>query len=546
MSQAAYSTASMKPDYETRGLGKAFIDVDRETQSAGPAYAAPAAVQEAKSVAMVDSDSTYSSDQSSTSQLKRSPFEETESYDELRRLGHGGNGNCFLLKRQRDSVLRVCKVCRSKPEHISRTPVEAYILQKLLPPYERIVHMHELIMTPHTIQIYLDYYDGGDLGQFMDKVFKDGMRLEENFVWHCYQQLCEALAYIHTGYKALSQKYETPLWGDSWTPIIHGDIKPMNIFVKLSTRNCFPELVLGDFGNSQIRPGRYLIGTLPWQPPEVPEYSVQSDVWGAGAIVHAMCHGGRPPMRPLPSYCTRTRSALKEWELMPVARQCTPLGREYSSELNSCLRFNMEWRPNDRPSSNELLLWVNGYVEDRYRWFSDWHTIACKASGSQTSNLDTPVPFSFFSDDSPMGDEQFSSAQSVLDSQGFGDKISKSLAEPLDEVANHLQLSLAHSPSQPEFDQKPNYLGSLPDCETYWFLDAQGQWYTKDQSTLTNQDEDLEPDDYQNNEPDHDAVSALPSPLIRAIVKTLFRAILNILLWLLLWPFWFYRERLAD
>ncbi len=41
--------------------------------------------------------STYD-DVHSIQKLKRSRFDEIDSYEELQPLGHGGNGNCFLLK----------------------------------------------------------------------------------------------------------------------------------------------------------------------------------------------------------------------------------------------------------------------------------------------------------------------------------------------------------------------------------------------------------------------------------------------------------------
>ena len=529
---AAYFTASMMPNYEIRDPEKAFLDKKPENNSTLPDYVTPLAVQEGKPACP---DQSSSADSPSVSQLQRSQFNETECYNELCRLGNGGNGNCFLLQRRSDNVLRVCKVIHSKPKYKNLRPNEAEILQRILPPHERIVRMHELIVTAYTAEMYFDYYDGGDLDQLMNQYFKKRMMLEENFVWHCYQQLSEALAYIHTGYNALSEEYKAPPpWSEAWTPIIHGDIKPLNIFIKLSPDGSFPSLVLGDFGNSQIRPGRSLLGTLPWMPPEVPEYSVQSDVWGVGAIIHALCHRGRPPMRPFPSDWTHTPANIEAWNLKPSTRTCMPLGPEYSLNLNKCLEINMQWKPADRPSSNELLDWVNDDVLDRYHYFCDRHTIGRKGPGSPISK-DLVLRSS---DSTLFGEEQSSFAQLELNSAGIRHvdqpQNVKNLAQSPDEPEPLQQIFRANRPPRPELDNQPRYLGSLPDRNPYRLQDVEGNWFTGDEPVQPNWDMDLQPDDYSKNELDHDAVSTISDLFVLRPDERIARAIEDTLLWLLL------------
>ena len=528
---AAYFKDLMAPDSEDYEAAEDFLDglLDKKPEeNRNPSdHVTPAAISD---VIMGSPDESSSTSSSPVSQLQRSPFKETECYQELCRLGNGGNGNCFLLSRRPDNALRVCKVIKSKPELKNKRPAEADILQRILPPHERIVHMHELIVTSYTAELYFDYYSGGDLDRLMYRHFEYNTTFDEAFVWHCYQQLSEALAYIHTGYDAVSKRYQTqPLSSGAWTPIIHGDIKPMNIFVNPFQYGSLPSLVLGDFGNSRIQPGRALIGTVPWLPPEVPAYSVQSDVWGIGAIIHALCHQGRPPMRPFPSNWPPTAANIKTWHLSPMARKCEPMGFEYSSTLDSCLKMNMQWKPADRPSSRELLGWVDHEIASR-RLYDEWYA---NSSDQQSKSYSTD---SFFSQSS--SDENMSDEESLLDpTQAFLD-FDETMVDPQHQdteedphtetqtsSSDQQLLFPANQPPFPQSANQPRYLGSLPDRNPYWLQDAQGNWFTGAEpvqpSTPTQDDEEMtpQPDDYVTQEPMHHPVSKPPSSVRHCFVR---------------------------
>lgn len=541
---AAFFTTSSTPNYHLQSPGKDLSDKESELGASLPDFDnAPLHVTPPMDPEV---SSSYSDDTPSTGsliirQLQRTEVKGMEGYEELGRLGHGGNGNCFLVRHRPKDVLRVCKVIQSKPENMGMRPLEARILQDILPPHERIVRMHELIVTPHTAELYFDFYAGRDLEQLTSYFFDRDMILTENFIWHCYQQLSEALAFIHTGHDATRQQVgalSSSSRNQKWTPIIHGDIKPLNIFVKLAPgANSFPSLVLGDFGNSRLQPGRALLGTVTWMPPEVPEYSVESDVWGMGAVIHALCHNGMPPTQQMPDYWSPTSTNLELWSLMTSTQEREPLRSEYDPLLNQLLEMNLRRQPADRPKSRVLFDWLSKQVSNLQTGHADWATIASlprtyfnvpctghRAANHQSPKYETQPSFLSSQYDSP---PQFDTSMSV-EPLLTADELPRELFPP-----NNPPAAL----NKPEVDQ-PRYPGSLPDRSPYWFQDFSGNWYTGTEPIQPEREEetDIQPDDYVNNEPTHNAVSTKTFPKLRKVVRVIGRIVKKTLWWILFLP----------
>lgn len=132
--------------------------------------------------------------------MRRSPFGEIYAYKQIRQIGKGGFGNCFLLERKIDKALRVCKVQYRAPcfEHggYEEEPLEVSILRDILPRHERILQLHEVIVQTHTVQLYYDYCAGGDLSNIIQRYNDQWLQIPDTFMWHAYLQLSEALAYI--------------------------------------------------------------------------------------------------------------------------------------------------------------------------------------------------------------------------------------------------------------------------------------------------------------------------------------------------------------
>ena len=288
--------------------------------------------------------------------LKRSRFDEVENYKQVGNVGSGGYGNCLLLQKRSNMTLRVCKI-QKRSKSVSN-PLEIEILRDILNDHPRIVRLHEVVTHTNTMQLYFDYYPGGDLFKLSFRYFEEWEAVPESFIWHAFLQLSEGLAYIHHGYDR--RQLCSPPPASEWQPIIHGDIKPENIFLGPPTpySHGYPSLVLGDFGLAAINEHNFP-GTWKWQPPELPVTSKKADVWALGAVIHSLAHEGRPPLRPRPE--GMENSNFYRW---PGARAPWSLLGKYSQELHDIvIHGTLEFNPNARYSSLEVLECVVVEVE---------------------------------------------------------------------------------------------------------------------------------------------------------------------------------------
>ncbi len=292
------------------------------------------------------------------SSMTRSRFGEAYSYRDLGQIGSGGFGNCFLLERSTDKALRVCKVQQRaycyKTEAYEDRPIEASILHDILPQHDRILRLHEVVFQTHTVQLYYDFYNRGDLHDLIENYRDQWQQIPEEFLWHAYRQISEGLAFIHHGY---DKRALCPPPAE-WNPIIHGDVKPKNIFLgppdsfsNDPLAREYPSIVLGDFGLADLHPSRRW-GTPIWQPPELPMLSKKSDVWGAGAVIHALAHEGKPPILDLPSFTSNM--TWEAWCENPDARQPIPFVPTYSPELQDCVLSALDFDPLRRLTSYQL------------------------------------------------------------------------------------------------------------------------------------------------------------------------------------------------
>ncbi len=290
--------------------------------------------------------------------LQRSRFDEKDSFEELDEVGAGSNGRCVLLKRKCDQALRVCKIAQRikvRENKYEDKPLEASILLDVLPKHDRILCLYDALVQPRTVQLYYEYYSHGDLYDLIQHHEKNMEFLPETFMWHAYLQLSEALAFLHTGY---DQRvcHSVPA---NWRPVIHGDLKPANIFLSppnVSSPNPlyreYPSLVIGDFGLATLieleKPG-----TLVYQPPEMPASTRKADVWALGSIMHKMAHY-EEPIAPFPSDLPDTHDNRMRWYWMPASRVPKPLDELYSLDLHDCVFETFTPDPRGRIDSLSL------------------------------------------------------------------------------------------------------------------------------------------------------------------------------------------------
>ena len=285
--------------------------------------------------------------------LNRSTSGEIDKLTSLRTLEMGGEAKIWLLQREKDKKLMVCKaIPHSQKPH--NPPHEVQILQDWLPHHERIIQLRDWISAPKSTQLYFDYFDGGDLFEFAYRYHRHRTQIPESFLWHIFLQLCEAVAFMHHGYDPHLLVDKQPR---KWQKIIHRDIKPANIFFRHSQdksgERLYPSLVLADFGMASLhKTNDYIIGTPEFQPPELPKASRKADVWAVGAIMHYLILGGYAPIASKPeSY----KFGFDDWCCEPIARQVWDLDGKCSPELALCVYGALREDSRKRWSSIRLL-----------------------------------------------------------------------------------------------------------------------------------------------------------------------------------------------
>ena len=189
-----------------------------------------------------------------------------ESFQKIRLIGKGNLGEVYLVKsliEKEEYALKELIVNNPNSEEIEK---EAKNLKNLDHP--NITNYKSIfISNSHNelLNIITEYADNGDFSKEIFKYKKKNKTFEENQLLDWIIQNSLALSYIH------SKK------------IIHGDIKPSNIFltknnsIKLGDFGIFKKIFNLDYNNLYIAPEII----------EKKEYSYEIDIWSLGVV---FCH----------------------------------------------------------------------------------------------------------------------------------------------------------------------------------------------------------------------------------------------------------------
>lgn len=176
-------------------------------------------------------------------------FPEGDGYLLVKRLSSGTQGEVQLVRSVKDDSLCARKRYRPSEEetalYIDGMPLEVRIstYTKALPKYR---FFNDLITWADYSETYgngscalvFKYINGGPINNFID-----GIEVPEAFIWHCINEVGQAIAYLHLGYEK-----GKPL-PENWNPIIHRDLDSCNILLDYpEDENEYPQPVLVDFG----------------------------------------------------------------------------------------------------------------------------------------------------------------------------------------------------------------------------------------------------------------------------------------------------------
>ena len=246
------------------------------------------------------------------------------------KIGTGTYGVVYKVTRKDSNqyyVLKQISLFGLPKDQIEEVKMEATILSKLNSNF--VVQYYESFEEKNFLNIIMEYCDGGDLGQLLDKRVKNNKRpFEEDFIWKIFIQICLGLGYIH------KQK------------ILHRDLKTLNIFLTHDYK-----VKIGDLGVAKILTNanfaKTFIGTPYYLSPELCEdkpYNEKSDVWALGVILYELCTFNHP-------FNAKSQAAL----IKKIAFGEYPPVEKYSNDIKKLVDFILIKDYTKRPSVKDIL-----------------------------------------------------------------------------------------------------------------------------------------------------------------------------------------------
>lgn len=193
----------------------------------------------------------------------RFDFSSNDKFEKVEDLAEGNEAQVSVMKAASTGKLFVVKhtkpVLLRRPEDKEyldsehrKYPNEARTAIRTLMPYKYIVQIFSVEPNPATpgrFFLWQEYCSGGDLyRQIQHWYTRKRSPVPEQFVLHVAVSIIIALAFIHHGLRSRDHGRYTQ--DDYHHGVIHGDLKPENIFLRWTDKPLggMPEVVIGDFG----------------------------------------------------------------------------------------------------------------------------------------------------------------------------------------------------------------------------------------------------------------------------------------------------------
>lgn len=182
----------------------------------------------------------------------------------IKKIGEGSFGSVYLVKHiksQDEYVLKKVITTSMSKEDLEDARMEFLIHKTLRSPY--IVKYQTHFTEKDCMCILLEYMNGGDLGQYLEK--QKGKLLAESTIWDFFIQTCLGIQYLHG------------------RRVLHRDLKTTNLFLDQSGK-----LKIGDLGVAKELKTNHtttIVGTPYYLSPELCEekpYNNKSDIWSLG------------------------------------------------------------------------------------------------------------------------------------------------------------------------------------------------------------------------------------------------------------------------
>ena len=212
--------------------------------------------------------------------------------------------------------------------------------------------------TPLSISgsLYIEQCEYGSLHDLLDHSLSMSCTLDESSNWNIFKQLIDILGYLRYGIRSIVEDCDLRNRVEGWRIVVHRDIKPENILLQRDASTGKPQLKLADFGcvsQRDMKPGhkqRIRTGDLSWCPPEIPNTGPYTDIYMAGAVIQM---------------CSLMDGPAVVYILYGLERRCRGASDIYSDDLDSLLRYAMQYDWRKRPSVCELACAFNEIQENQ-------------------------------------------------------------------------------------------------------------------------------------------------------------------------------------
>ena len=251
-------------------------------------------------------------------------------YKILERLGIGAFGTVYKVQKQSNNNLYVIKqipLFGLSQEQINDVKLEAKILSSVKSIY--IVRYFDSFEENCYLNIVMEYCNGGDLSQFIEKNKSTNILLKEDLIWSMFLKITIGLATLHK------------------SKILHRDLKSLNIFL---TKDL--DIKIGDFGVAKILTqtgfAKTVIGTPYYLSPELCDelpYNDKSDVWALGCILYELCTYEHP-------FNAKCQASLV---LKIIQSTPKPISKTYSENLQKLIILILDKNHLTRPSCYDIL-----------------------------------------------------------------------------------------------------------------------------------------------------------------------------------------------
>ncbi|XP_061107039.1 serine/threonine-protein kinase 3-like [Conger conger] len=249
---------------------------------------------------------------------------EEHGYYEAKEIGQGAFGTVFRVKKKADEKEYVIKAVQKSESVIH----EVAALKVLKHPF--IVEYSDSFEDIKDLYIVMEYCEGGDLSQEIQKHKDTGGYFTEDQILSWFAEISSAVQHVHEN------------------NILHRDIMPQNIYL-----DKYGKIRLGDFGVAKTLErssscAHTNVGTFHYQSPERVEgmpYNSKSDMWALGCVLYELCE--LQPAFP--------QQSMRDLFNTIVDGPNPTISGPFSTDLRDLVRDLLQKNPGERPSASDIM-----------------------------------------------------------------------------------------------------------------------------------------------------------------------------------------------